>query len=127
MFPLSLDTTALFSAICAYMLQSSLAYTGRLGALVGVTVLLVGVPLLLRAADACLKEKNDAVPRTMATGCSMSVAILELADALSPDYGSSRQTGTEVQTTQQQDVQTHANPMLSMYRRLRKLSKKCWH
>jgi len=34
------------------------------------------------------------------------VAILELADAPSPDYGSGNQTGTEVQTTQQQDVQT---------------------
>jgi amino acid transporter len=36
----------LFCAICGYLLYSSLAYTG-IGALVGVAVLVVGVPLLL--------------------------------------------------------------------------------
>ncbi|MES1023943.1 amino acid permease [Gloeocapsa sp. BRSZ] len=36
----------LFCVFCAYMLQSSLAYTG-VGALVGVAVLLAGVPLLV--------------------------------------------------------------------------------
>jgi amino acid transporter len=38
----------LFCGICLYMLRSSLAYTG-LGALVGVGVLAVGVPLYLLA------------------------------------------------------------------------------
>jgi amino acid transporter len=47
--PLYPLTPLLFAAICAYMLQSSLAYIGRLGALVSVAVLLVGVPLLLLA------------------------------------------------------------------------------
>jgi hypothetical protein len=36
----------LFCAMCVYMLQSSLAYAG-VGALVGVGVLLAGVPVLL--------------------------------------------------------------------------------
>lgn len=44
--PLYPLTPILFCAICAYMLQSSLAYTG-IGALVGVGVLLAGVPLLI--------------------------------------------------------------------------------
>jgi amino acid transporter len=35
----------LFCLVCLYMLQSSLAYTGK-GALVGIGVLLAGVPLL---------------------------------------------------------------------------------
>ncbi len=38
-------TPALFCAICAYLLYSSLVYTGR-GALFGVAVLLAGIPLL---------------------------------------------------------------------------------
>lgn len=41
-------TPLLFCAICIYMLQSSLAYTG-VGAFVGLAVLLVGVPLLVIA------------------------------------------------------------------------------
>lgn len=41
-------TPLLFCAICIYMLQSSTAYTG-VGALVGVAVLLLGMPLLLVA------------------------------------------------------------------------------
>lgn len=41
-------TPLLFCAICIYMLQSSLAYTG-IGAFVGLAVLLVGVPLLVIA------------------------------------------------------------------------------
>jgi APA family basic amino acid/polyamine antiporter len=43
--PLYPFTPLLFCAVCAYMLQSSLAYTGR-GALVGVALLLTGVPVL---------------------------------------------------------------------------------
>lgn len=46
--PLYPLTPLLFCAICAYMLQSSLAYTG-IGASVGVAVLLAGVPLLMLA------------------------------------------------------------------------------
>ncbi len=46
--PLYPFTPLLFCGICIYMLQSSLAYTG-VGALVGVAVLLVGVPLLVIA------------------------------------------------------------------------------
>ncbi|HYF52890.1 MAG TPA: APC family permease [Salinarimonas sp.] len=44
--PLYPVTPALFCATCAYMLYSSLAYTG-LGALVGIAVVLAGLPLLL--------------------------------------------------------------------------------
>ena len=39
-------TPLLFCAVCVYMLQSSLAYTGK-GALIGLCVLLTGIPLLL--------------------------------------------------------------------------------
>jgi basic amino acid/polyamine antiporter, APA family len=46
--PLYPVTPILFCLVCLYMLRSSLAYTGT-GALVGVGVLLVGVPLLLLA------------------------------------------------------------------------------
>ena len=46
--PLYPLTPLLFCAACLYMLQSSLAYTGR-GALAGVAVLLVGIPVLLVA------------------------------------------------------------------------------
>jgi len=38
-------TPLIFCAVCSYMLQSSIAYTGK-GALVGLTVLVAGVPLL---------------------------------------------------------------------------------
>jgi amino acid transporter len=44
--PLYPLTPALFCLICAYLLYSSLAYTGR-GALFGVAVLLLGVPVML--------------------------------------------------------------------------------
>jgi basic amino acid/polyamine antiporter, APA family len=44
--PLYPVTPALFCLTCAYLLYSSLAYTGA-GALVGVAVLLLGVPVLL--------------------------------------------------------------------------------
>jgi amino acid transporter len=44
--PLYPVTPVLFCLTCAYLLYSSLAYTGR-GALVGVAVLAAGVPLLL--------------------------------------------------------------------------------
>jgi APA family basic amino acid/polyamine antiporter len=43
MYPL---TPILFCLVCAYLLYSSIAYTG-IGALVGVAVVLVGIPLLL--------------------------------------------------------------------------------
>jgi len=46
--PLYPLTPLLFCAVCAYMLRASLAYTGR-GALVGVGVLLTGVPVFLLA------------------------------------------------------------------------------
>jgi len=48
--PLYPVTPIVFCAICAYMLRSSLAYTG-LGALVGVAVLVAGLPLLLLAGE----------------------------------------------------------------------------
>jgi amino acid transporter len=41
-------TPALFCAVCLYMLWSSVTYTGR-GALVGVAVLLIGLPVLYLA------------------------------------------------------------------------------
>lgn len=44
--PLYPFTPLIFCAVCLYMLQSSLAYTGK-GALFGVGVLLAGVPLFL--------------------------------------------------------------------------------
>jgi amino acid transporter len=44
--PLYPLTPLLFCAICAYMLHASLSYTGR-GALVGVGVLLAGLPLII--------------------------------------------------------------------------------
>ncbi len=44
--PLYPFTPLLFCVICIYMLQSSLAYTG-IGALLGIGVLLAGIPLLL--------------------------------------------------------------------------------
>lgn len=47
--PLYPLTPLLFCAACLYMLQSSLAYTGK-GALAGVAVLLAGVPVLLLAS-----------------------------------------------------------------------------
>jgi basic amino acid/polyamine antiporter, APA family len=46
--PLYPFTPLLFCAVCVYMLQASLHYTG-IGALVGVAALLAGVPLLLLA------------------------------------------------------------------------------
>jgi len=44
--PLYPVTPLLFCAVCAYMLHSSLAYTGK-GAFVGVGVLLAGLLLFL--------------------------------------------------------------------------------
>jgi amino acid transporter len=46
--PLYPFTPLLFCGVCAYMLQSSLVHTGT-GALIGVGVLLAGIPLLLLA------------------------------------------------------------------------------
>ena len=56
--PLYPLTPLLFCAACAYMLQSSLAYTGR-GALVGVALLLSGVPVLWLARRGQAKEVED--------------------------------------------------------------------
>ncbi len=52
--PLYPITPILFCAACAYMLQSSLVYTG-VGALAGVVVLVAGVPVLLAARQ---REQN---------------------------------------------------------------------
>jgi basic amino acid/polyamine antiporter, APA family len=49
-------TPLLFCGTCLYMLYSSLAFTG-LGAMVGVGVVLAGVPLLL------LAERGENRPR----------------------------------------------------------------
>ncbi len=54
--PLYPVTPILFCLICAYLLWSSLVYTGR-GALFGVAVLLLGVPLLL-----WVRRKQATVP-----------------------------------------------------------------
>ena len=58
--PLYPFTPLLFCAVCAYMLQASLAYTGR-GALVGVALLLTGVPVLwlARRRQAGAQEKVE--------------------------------------------------------------------
>ena len=53
--PLYPLTPLLFCAACLYMLQSSLTYAGK-GALAGVVVLLVGVPVLLFAQQ---REQQD--------------------------------------------------------------------
>ena len=50
-FPLYPLTPLLFCAICVYILQFSTAYTG-VGTLVGVAILLLGIPLLLLARRA---------------------------------------------------------------------------
>lgn len=56
--PLYPLTPILFCVSCLYMLQASLAYTG-IGALVGVTVLLTGVPVLFLARYWQRRKKND--------------------------------------------------------------------
>jgi basic amino acid/polyamine antiporter, APA family len=58
--PLYPLTPLLFCAVCAYLLYSSLAYTG-LGALVGAVVLLVGLPILwfLRRS-----KRSESIPST---------------------------------------------------------------
>jgi amino acid transporter len=56
--PLYPITPILFCLVCIYMLRSSVAYTG-VGALVGVGVLVVGVPLLLRARHKSSNEQAD--------------------------------------------------------------------
>jgi len=58
--PLYPLTPLLFCAVCAYMLQASLAYTG-VGALVGVAVLLTGLPVLwlARRWQPALTEEED--------------------------------------------------------------------
>jgi amino acid transporter len=49
-------TPIFFCAVCAYMFQSSIAYTGK-GALLGLGVLIAGLPLLLlRGSDPCKTE-----------------------------------------------------------------------
>ncbi len=61
--PLYPLTPMIFIAVCMYMLYSGLLYTGR-GALVGVAVLLAGVPLLLlaRARQASQPAAQTPVP-----------------------------------------------------------------
>jgi basic amino acid/polyamine antiporter, APA family len=54
--PLYPIVPALFCLICAYLLYSSLVYTGR-GALFGVAVLAVGIPLMLWA-----RKKQSVAP-----------------------------------------------------------------
>ena len=64
--PLYPFTPLLFCAFCVFMLHSSLAYTGT-GALVGVGVLLVGVPVLLMAKRRRFMEargQNSRLDRT---------------------------------------------------------------
>jgi amino acid transporter len=56
--PLYPITPILFCLVCIYMLRSSVAYTG-VGALVGVGVLVVGVPLLLWARHKSSNEQAD--------------------------------------------------------------------
>jgi amino acid transporter len=56
--PLYPLTPLLFCAVCAYMLQASLAYTG-VGALVGVAVLLTGLPVLLLARQSRAAEEDE--------------------------------------------------------------------
>ena len=58
--PLYPLTPLLFCAVCAYMLQASLAYTGR-GALVGVALLLTGLPVLWLAGrgEARAEDEDD--------------------------------------------------------------------
>lgn len=60
--PLYPLTPMLFCVVCAFMLTSSLAYTGK-GALVGVAVLLAGVPFLLfrsvRESAAISREERN--------------------------------------------------------------------
>ncbi|HYO63294.1 MAG TPA: amino acid permease [Pyrinomonadaceae bacterium] len=53
--PLYPLTPLLFCAACVYMLRASLAYTGK-GALAGVVVLLLGVPVLLSARQ---RKRDD--------------------------------------------------------------------
>ena len=55
--PLYPATPLAFCGVCLYMLYSSLAYTGK-GGLIGVVVLLAGIPLLL------LTKKRCALPGT---------------------------------------------------------------
>ncbi|PSQ85543.1 MAG: amino acid permease, partial [Bacteroidetes bacterium QH_2_63_10] len=55
--PLYPLTPLAFCAACGYMLWSSVAYTG-IGALLGVGVLLVGVPLLLLRRDRDLESRS---------------------------------------------------------------------
>ena len=56
--PLYPLTPLLFCAVCAYMLQASLAYTGR-GALVGVALLLTGLPVLWLAGRGEARAEDE--------------------------------------------------------------------
>lgn len=55
--PLYPVTPAIFVLVCAYMLYSSLAYTG-IGALVGVAVLAAGLPLLWWSRQSSARTAN---------------------------------------------------------------------
>ena len=59
--PLYPLTPILFALVCLYMLYSSLAFTG-IGALFGVSILLVGLPVLIWAKKYRGKRQNTRVP-----------------------------------------------------------------
>ena len=59
--PLYPLTPALFALTCAYMLHASLAYTGK-GALIGLGVVLAGLPLLLFQSRRSEDERSPASP-----------------------------------------------------------------
>jgi APA family basic amino acid/polyamine antiporter len=59
--PLYPLTPALFALTCAYMLHASLAYTGK-GALIGLGVVLAGLPLLLFQSRRSEVERSPASP-----------------------------------------------------------------
>jgi len=56
--PLYPLTPLVFCAVCIYMLHSSLVYTGR-GSLLGVAVLLTGIPLLLLGKTGCKNRSKE--------------------------------------------------------------------
>jgi basic amino acid/polyamine antiporter, APA family len=63
--PLYPLTPLIFCAVCVYMLQSSLAYTGR-GALVSVALLLTGVPVLWLASRGQAGAKGEVEDESVA-------------------------------------------------------------
>ncbi|RYE41506.1 MAG: APC family permease, partial [Hyphomicrobiales bacterium] len=55
--PLYPVTPIIFCATCAYLLYSSVVYTGS-GALIGIAVLLLGLPLLLLKREASAEDRE---------------------------------------------------------------------